>query len=230
MFIIKIVAIIPARGGSKRLPRKNIKMMNGKPMIAYSIEAAKQSKYIDRVIVSTDDDEIADVSREYGAEVMMRPSELAQDDTASMPVFKHIHENLMSEIYVTDAYVILQPTSPLRTVKDVDNAIGIFIENDCYSVIGVCLNPHPAEWLYSIKDGFMVSTSKNCGVRSQDAEKLYLLNGAMFVVRPDAIGSGVMINESSKPYIMPQERSIDIDTFLDFKTAEELMRLHSDEE
>lgn len=230
MSVIKIVVIIPARGGSKRLPGKNIKMMNGKPMIAYSIEAGRQSKYIDRIIVSTDDDEIADVSKEYGAEVLMRPSELAQDDTASMPVFKHVHEHLLSENYVADTYVILQPTSPLRTVKDIDDAIGIFIEKECYSVIGVYLNPHPIEWLYSIKKGLMVPTSKDCVVRSQDAEKLYLLNGAIFVARSDAIKSGVMISESSRPYIMPAEKSIDIDTLLDFKIAEELMRLHSDEE
>jgi len=223
VFVIKIVAIIPARGGSKRLPGKNIKIMKGKPMIAYSIEAAKKSKNIDRVIVTTDYDDIAETSKEYGAEVIRRPDELAQDDTPSMPVFRQVHGSLVSEGYKADAYVILQPTSPLRTKDDIDSAIKIFEETGCYSVIGVCQNPYPIEWLYKIKDGKMVQHSKNNMARSQDAEKLYLSNGAMFVLRPEALISGVMITEESRPYIMPQERSIDIDTIADFKMAETIM-------
>ena len=220
---MKTLCIIPARGGSKRLPGKNIRTINGKPLIAYSIEAAKQSRNIDRVIVTTDYDDIAEVSREYGAEVIRRPDDLAQDDTPSMPVFRQVHETLVSEGYEADAYVILQPTSPLRTKEDIDRAIKIFEETKCYSVIGVCPNPHPVEWLYSIKDGKMVQHAKNNTVRSQDAEKLYLPNGAMYVIWPKALMSGVMITEDSRPYIMSQERSIDIDTLIDFKTAEIFM-------
>lgn len=221
--MLNIVAIIPARGESKRLLGKNIKLMNGKPMIAYSIEAAKQSKNIDRVIVTTDYDDIAEVSRELGAEVIRRSENLAQDDTPSMPVFKHVHETLVSEGYKTDAYVILQPTSPLRTKEDIDSAIKIFEETNCYSVVGVCINPHPVEWLYNIKNGKMVQYSKNNMARCQDAEELYISNGAMFVLRPEALMSGVMITEDSRPYIMPQEKSIDIDTIADFKMAEIFM-------
>ena len=131
----KICAIIPARGGSKGIPRKNIQLVAGKPLIAYSIEKALQSKHINRVLVSTDDNEIAHVANTYGAEVLMRPKQLAQDDTPDLPVIQHILQELKKhENYVPEYVVHIRPTCPLRSVSDIDSAIENIINIPCDSV------------------------------------------------------------------------------------------------
>src|SRR3989344_1132419 len=119
----KILAIIPARGGSKGIPGKNIKLLAGKPLIAHSIEAARNSRFINRVIVSTDDEHIANAARKYGAEIIMRPKELAEDKTPMDPVLQHAVEFLEKENYIPEAVMLLQPTSPLRTTEHINEAI-----------------------------------------------------------------------------------------------------------
>ena len=119
---MKKIAIIPARGNSKRLPGKNIKLLYGKPMIAYAIEEAKKSKYVDEVVVTSDDDEILNISKEYGADVIKRPSELAYDDTPTIEAIRHAVAHMGDDLVV----VLLQPTSPLRTVKDIDKCILLY--------------------------------------------------------------------------------------------------------
>lgn len=218
-----VIAIIPARGGSKGVPHKNIRLLCGKPLVAYSIEAALGSEYIDRVVVSTEDEEIAQVSREYGAEVVRRPSELAQDGTPSLPVYQHAIRHLgETEDYRPEITVVLQPTSPLRLAEDIDRAIESFVEAKCDSVVGVCEVEHPPHWMYTltgnrlkplIKDGEKVG-------RRQDAPKVYRLNGAVYVTSRDMMmKENRLLGRDTRAYIMPLERSIDIDTELDFKLA-----------
>jgi CMP-N,N'-diacetyllegionaminic acid synthase len=223
-----ILAIIPARGGSRGIPRKNVRLLCGKPLIAYTIEAALSSKLIDRVVVSTEDEEIAEVSKKYGAEVISRPPELGQDDTPSLPVYQHAIRHLeKAEDYRPEIIVILQPTSPLRLVEDIDRAIAEFLKRKYDSIVSICEVEHPPHWMYTlarnrlkpvIKDGESVT-------RRQDAPKMYRLNGAVYVTSREVImKENRLIGRDTGAHIMPLERSIDIDTELDFKLADLLMR------
>ena len=149
-----IVAVIPARGGSKRLPRKNIIDLNGKSLIAYTIEAALKSKYINKVIVSTEDKEIAEVAEKFGAKVpFIRPAKLASDTASTLGVLKHAvtfiekEENKKIDIVIT-----LQPTSPLRTVHHIDESIEKFLKNNFDSLVSIKSTKYPAQWLMKSKD------------------------------------------------------------------------------
>lgn len=224
----KILAIIPARGGSKGTPRKNIRLLCGKPLFAYTIETALGSKYIDRVVVSTEDREIAEIAKGCGAEVIPRPLELAKDDTPSLPVFQQVIKHLSeTENFHPDIIVILQPTSPLRTVEDINGAIQKFLETACDSVVSVCEVECTPFWMYTLEGGTLkpVIEGSDKISRCQDTPKVYRLNGAVYVTHRNIImeqsrvGGGDM-----RAYIMPIERSVDIDTELDFKLAELLMK------
>ena len=149
----RLLAIIPARGGSKRLPRKNILDLAGKPLIAWTIEAALNSKYIDRIVVSTDDQEIANISIKYGAEVpFLRPKSLATDDASSIDTVI----NVLGEVEIINQHyeyiVLLQPTSPLRTEIDIDKAIELLEKKSADSVISVCEVDHPSHWINTLPD------------------------------------------------------------------------------
>jgi len=223
-----IVAIIPARGGSKGIPRKNVKLLCGKPLIAYAIEAALSSKYIGRVVVSTEDKEIAEVAGEYGAEVIERPAELARDDTSSFLVCQHVIRYL-EEIknFYPDVVVVLQPTSPRRIVEDVDRAVEKFLEADCDTVVSVCEAEHPPHWMYTLEGDRMkpVIPGGEKITRRQDTPKIYRLNGAVYVTSRDIImNENRVLGNDTRAYIMPIERSIDIDTELDFQFADLLMK------
>jgi len=222
-----ITAIIPARGGSKSVPRKNIRLLNGKPLMYYTIKEAQSSNYIHRLFVSTEDSEIAEIAKGYGAEVVPRPVELAQDDTPSLPVYQQVIEHL-EEVgtFYPDVVVILQPTSPLRTAEDIDDAIEELLRIDCDSVVSVCEAEHPPEWMCKLEGDrlkFMIEGG-NRVTRRQDAPRTYRLNGAVYVTTRDIIMKQNMITgDDTRAYIMPLERSIDIDTDLDFKLAEILI-------
>ena len=223
-----VLAVIPARGGSKGIPRKNVRLLCGKPLITYTIETALRSKLIDRVVVSTEDEEIAKVSKKHGAEVISRPLELAQDDTPSLPVYQHAIKHLEKmEDYRPDIIVILQPTSPLRIVDDIDRAIEEFLKGSYHSIASVCEVEHPPHWMYTLAGERLkplIEEGKNV-VRRQDAPKMYRLNGAVYVTSRDIkMKENRMSGRDTRAYIMPLERSIDIDTELDFKLAELLMR------
>jgi N-acylneuraminate cytidylyltransferase/CMP-N,N'-diacetyllegionaminic acid synthase len=225
----KIIAIIPARGGSKGLPRKNIKPLAGRPLIYYTIYEALKSNYLDRIIVSTEDEEIAKISKDCGAELpFMRPKELAMDNTPTLPVLQHaIHYLEEKENYYPDIIVLLEPTSPLRNNKDIDSAIKKFIESRYNTVVTVCKVDYPPHWVYKLEGGKLKPFIKNGKkiTRRQDAPDLYRLNGAIYVIKRDLIMiENKILCDNMDGVIMPLEKSIDIDSELDFFIAEKLMK------
>jgi len=220
----KILAVITARAGSKRLPNKNILNLAGKPLIAWTIDEAKKSKYIDKLIVSTDSKEIAEISKYYGAEVpFMRPLELAIDTADSISVLKHSIEFFKNKF---DYILLLQPTSPLRTVKDIDKAI-IILNNKTKAVVSVCETEHSPLWSNILPEdlsmkNFIRSEIKN--KRSQDLPKYYRLNGAIYIAETKYFyKNNGFLGDKTKAYIMSQQNSVDIDTELDFKFCEILI-------
>lgn len=214
-----ILAMIPARGGSKGIKDKNITPLAGKPLITYTIEAALQSRYIDRVVVSTDSEKIAEVARAAGADVpFLRPAELASDTAKSIDAVLHCIE------FVGDytIFVLLQPTSPLRTAEDIDAAIETFI---LHGEKGLCsvneIGDHPI--LTRTMDGEGVLQpllNTNSTVRRQDMPVFYHVNGAIYINRIDEINRDTSFNDNPVGYVMPRERSVDIDTVEDLKIAE----------
>jgi CMP-N,N'-diacetyllegionaminic acid synthase len=224
----KILALIPARGGSKGVPRKNIKLLAGKPLIAYTIEVAKKCRHLDRVIVSTDDEEIARISKKYGAEIMERPKILATDKSKFIDaIFYHLKE-FKKEKWIPEIIILLQPTSPLRTLSDLDGAIELFLKNECESVVSVSDSEHPLQWSFRKKGKYLnpiFGWKYFKGIMRQDVEKTYFPNGAIFISTPKAL----YINKSfyskkTLPYVMPLERSVDIDNITDFLIAESAIK------
>ena len=235
-----VLTVITARGGSTTLPRKNIVPFCGKPMIAYSIQAALNARRagapIDRVIVSTDDVEIADISRKFGADVpFMRPPELAKSDTPSLPVVQHAIAFAEQESAFTyDWILLLQPTSPLRTGDDILAALALIAEPGTTAVISItnANTSHPRK-LKLIVEGILQPFQDDGfqPVRRQDfGYDVYKTNGAIYLARRDVLmQEGSFYGNCPRPLLMPAERSIDIDTQLDFDMAEFLYRRqHSD--
>lgn len=223
------IAIIPARSGSKGLKDKNIKELFGKPLIAYSIEAAVQSGLFDEVMVSTDSEVYADISKKWGAEVpFLRSEETASDSASSWDTVREVlagYKNLGKEF---DTVCLLQPTSPLRTCDDVKNAYQIYEKKNAKTVIGVCQTEHSPLWENTLpEDGAMDNfISKEHSQRRQALPKYYRINGAMYIVATDTIVNKGDIYENSYAYVMPTEKSIDIDTELDFIIAEKVMEYY----
>lgn len=230
-----VFCVIPARAGSKGLPGKNIKNLNGKPLIAYTIEQAKNSKYIDRVIVSTESLDIADISREYGAEVpFMRPKKLASDKSSIFNVLLHAIKWMEEkEKYSFDILVLLHATAPLRTIEDIDNSIKLLVDKNADNVFSVT-EAHRNPYFNMVEvHGKMVRRVKesNC-VNRQSAPQVFDMNASIYVWWKDIFKKKkCTFLKRSQFYIMPKERSIDIDDCLDFKIAEMLLRenLHSSE-
>jgi CMP-N,N'-diacetyllegionaminic acid synthase len=225
----KILAIIPARGGSKRVPKKNIKSLFGKPLIYYSINSALQSQYIDKVIVSTEDEEIKDISIQFGAEIVERPNNLAEDESSTIDVVFHVLDMLKENSYEPTLIILIQPTSPLRDNEDIDEAIELFLKSKCDILMSVCETQHPPFWCLKLEEGFLkpIFDNKYLSMRSQDLEKAYQPNGAIFITRPkDLTINKSFYSENAIPYIMPLEKSVDIDDEFDFMIAEFLMQRH----
>ncbi len=218
---MKILAIIPARGGSKGIPGKNIKLLAGKPLIAYSIEAARNSRFINRTIVSTDDEKIAKVAKKFGAEVIVRPKELAEDTTPMDPVLKHVVDSLEKENYVPDIVVLLQPTSPLRTTKHLDEAIEKFLNGNFDSLISVEINRNPQHEISEEK--YLIPAFKK--IENRDKRKpLIIENGAIYISKTDLIKKGKIRGEKIGYYEMDRYSSIDIDEPKDFEIVEQLFK------
>ena len=222
----KVIGIIPARGGSKRLPRKNILELCGKPLIAWTIEAGLKSKYLDRLIVTSEDDEILDISKKYGAEIIKRPFELATDTAKTIDAVKHVLENI-SEKY--DYVVLLQPTSPLRTAKHIDEAIELLMNKNADAIISICEVEHSPLWCNILPpDGSLVNFLREDVIdkRSQDLEKYYRINGAIYICKIDKLlnNGSFFLKENIYAYIMDKKSSIDIDEELDFKMAEVILK------
>lgn len=225
---MNILAIIPARGGSKGVPHKNIKLLAGKPLITYSIEAAKGSKYIDRVVVSTDDGEISKISKKYGAEVILRPEDLAQDESPTLDAVIHSLNVLEEDDYYADLIVLLQPTSPLRTSQNIDNATEILIDkfDRCDSVVSVCEFEHSPYWALKIEAGYLKPAfgDRYFKLRRQELPEIYMPNGSIFISKKDILLKHQNFYSGNvMPYFMSTDESVDIDTEMDFKIAETIL-------
>ncbi|MBN1342023.1 MAG: acylneuraminate cytidylyltransferase family protein [Phycisphaerae bacterium] len=219
-----VYAMIPARGGSRGIPRKNLVDFAGKPLIVHTINAALASQYIDRLMVSTEDDEIADVVRQAGAEVpFRRPAELATDTATGSAVSRHWLEWLKTEGHDPWAVMHLQATSPLRTADDIDRAVELLRRADDECVASVCpVTEHPA-YMYRLNGDRAVPFLDEEALPShrQRAEPVYRLNGAIFVTRfAAALAAGQFHLMPFAALVMPAERSIDVDTPLDLALAE----------
>jgi len=226
-----ILGIIPARGGSKGISRKNIKKLLGKPLISYTIDSAKKSELLKSIIVSTDDEEISAIAQEYGVEVpFLRPKELAGDKSSMVPVVQHAVRFMEGKDRVVyDYIVLLQPTSPLKTSEDIDATISKLIDtrsDNVYSVTELTENTYHPLRIKKI-DGDKVTPfweNETEGVQRQGLPKVYRRNGAIFAFTRDLIMNkdSIFGNEDSdtRGYIMPKERSVDIDSELDLLIAE----------
>ncbi len=218
------LAIIPARGGSKRLPRKNVLDLCSKPLIAYTIEAALKSKNINKVIVSSDDEEILDISKKFGADIIKRPIDLANDTATTFDTIKHTIDNFEKYDYI----VLLQPTSPLRNEKHIDEAIELLEKKKADAIVSVCEMEHSPLWSNTLpKDGNMSNFLKDeiLNKRSQDLDKFYRLNGAIYICKTEKLieNKSFLLKENIFAYIMNREYSIDIDEEIDFSIAQILM-------
>jgi CMP-N,N'-diacetyllegionaminic acid synthase len=226
----RFLGLIPARGGSKRLPRKNLLPLAGKPLLAWTIEAALAARHLDRVVLSTDDAEIAALGQRYGADVpFTRPASLAGDTATAHSVTVHALQTLAAAGDHYDYVVLLQPTSPLRTTEDIDRAIELLLDRQAGAVISVCETDHPPEWSNTLPpDGSMADFFRPGirGQRSQDLPKSYRLNGAIYIHRCETLlrDDSAAMDANSYAYIMPRERSVDIDSAIDFEIAQLFMQ------
>ena len=217
----RIIGWIPARGGSKGIPHKNIIDLCGKPLISYSITAALQSKYIDYVMVSTDDREIAEIAREGGAQIpFLRPAELASDTAKTVDAVVHTLQTLRDQGMEFDTMVLLQPTQPLRTAEDIDGAIETYMKAGCTPLVSVSLvEDHPL-LIRSIQDNQLVpllDVSSTC--RRQDMPDYYRVNGCIYINETAQIDENTSFNDNRLPFVMDNSHSVDIDAMRDLYMA-----------
>lgn len=214
---LSVLALITARGGSKGLPGKNIRLAHDRPLIDYTIAAARTARSVDRVVLSTDDDAIASVAAECGCEVpFRRPAELASDEARSIDVVLHALDQLAAH----DLVVLLQPTSPARTAWDIDEACRQLVSRGAPSCVSVTAASQSPYWMYRLEDEGRLHPLLELPVaasRRQDLPPVYVLNGAIYVARTDWLRvHGAFVGPGSVAHVMPPERSIDIDTLDDF--------------
>lgn len=228
--MLTVLAIISARGGSKSIPHKNIVAVAGKPLIAWTIEAALESILLDRVIVSTDDAAIAQVSRDCGAEVpFMRPADLARDNTPGIqPVIHAVQWLEENDHYRPDYVMLLQPTSPLRITEDINTAIRLAVEKGADSVVSVCQAHQHPYWMKQItEDGRLVDYAlpEHEYTYRQELPSVYTLNGAIYLTRSDILlEKGNFYTEKTYAYAMPPERSLDVDTEWDLQLVDLIIK------
>jgi CMP-N,N'-diacetyllegionaminic acid synthase len=226
------LALVVARGGSKGVPRKNIAPVGGKPLIAWTIAAALGSGFIDRLILSTDDQEIADVALSHGCEVpFLRPSELARDESSGFDVCEHALRWIEANGGgLPDYLLVLQPTSPLRTTADIDDAMRLIIARRAPALIGVCAAaPHPYIARRMLADGTLVDFHDfgEAPVRRQDYPPACCINGAIYIVTPETLlNLRTFQPPGTLAFMMPPERSLDIDTSWDLRVADLILSNH----
>ena len=225
---MKNIAIIPARSGSKGIKDKNIKLMNGKPLLAYSIEAAKESGVFDEIMVSTDSQKYADIAIQYGANVpFLRSEENSSDNSGSWEAVLEVLSNYRDMGRSFDAICLLQPTSPLRTGNDIAEAYRTFRENDVNALTSVCEVDHPPMWMMTLGKDKMLTEFKK---RSDDAPRqaldtYYRLNGAIYIRQIEYSADEICLKDDKEiAYIMDKKRSVDIDDAFDFAISEYLIK------
>lgn len=227
--VMKRIAIIPARSGSKGLKDKNVKLLAGKPMMAYTIEAAEQSGIFDCVHVSTDSSEYARIAQEYGADVpFLRSDELSGDTAGSWDVVRWTLEQYAGRGQAFGCIALLQPTSPLRTAEDIQNAYRIMQEKQADAVVGVCEMDHSPIWSNTLPedgnmDGFL---DRAANIGRQNLPAYYRINGAVYLVKDTILPNAetALYGAGTYAYVMPKQRSVDIDDAFDFTVAETVMR------
>lgn len=226
-----MLAIIPARGGSKGLPGKNIKELNGKPLIAYTIESALKSKYIDRVIVTTDVDDIAKVARQYGADVpFIRPAYLASDTASAIDVYLHATEFVMEETGAKiDKFMVLLPTTPMRTNKHIDNAVEFFNAKQAITLISVKEAETPVTWYMNRDENDRIVNAGfgagNAITNRQVNVKYYIPNGAIYILDYNLLKNNrTYYCGNTVGFEMSADDSVDIDTLTEFKFAEMIIK------
>jgi CMP-N-acetylneuraminic acid synthetase len=227
---VNILGLIPARGGSKAIPRKNIISLAGKPLIAYTCLAALESQRLNRVLTNTDDEAIAQISRQYGVNVpFLRPDPLASDEAPILPVIQHTLKWLLdAESYLPDLVVLLQPTSPLRTSTHIDDALGLMEASEADTLVSVQEVPHhfsPGSLMQLDEQGFLQSYQRGEMIlRRQEKPRFYARNGpAILAVRRDVLESGRLYGDKVLPYLMGRFESIDVDDIFDLTLVEALL-------
>ena len=228
----KCLGLVVARGGSKGIPGKNLRKLAGKPLISHTFCSAKGSELLDKVVLSTDSEEIAATGRQEGVEVpFIRPPELATDEAPTLPVIEHALDWLIENSgYVPDVVVLLQPTAPLRQSRHIDEAVGCLLSSDADSIVSVCevpghYNPH---WQFRLEGGFIqVFTGEalhDIVTRRQNLPQTYTRNGAVYAIHTEALmRTGTLFGDSCLAYIMPPEVSVNIDALEDLERAEALL-------
>jgi len=218
-----VLAIIPARGGSKGIPHKNIADVNGRPLISYTISAAKDCPYIDRILVSTDDGQIAKISREYGADVpFLRPDYLSSDTAKSIDAVLHAIDFCKVNDRAYDIVILLQPTSPLRTGADVTGALDYFVQNHCDSLLSLTeIEEHPVltRQMDDETKRLKPILSMQSTVRRQDMQPFYHVNGAIYINYCRDLTRETSLNDNHYGYVIPSPHGLDIDTLGDLELA-----------
>lgn len=232
--MLRVLGIVTARGGSKGIPGKNTTLVGGKPLLAYTADAAHASRHLTRVVLSTDDDEIARVGRELGLEVpFMRPAELARDDTPTLPVLQDVVRRLEAAGERYDAIFILQPTNPLRLAEDIDGAIELLEQTGADSVISFSDvgERHPARMKFIDPEGRVQDppfAEAFEGQRRQDLPKLYLRDGSVYVTRRDVLMEKNSVKgEDCRAWMIPPERACNVDVPFDLFLVECLLQYHA---
>jgi CMP-N-acetylneuraminic acid synthetase len=218
----KILAIIPARGGSKRLVKKNILKLAQKPMLAWSIEAALGSKYIENILVTSDDDEILNIASSYDVQTIKRPMELALDTSSTFDTIKHAIANTEADF---DYVILLQPTSPLRDARHINEAIELLNKKSADAIISVCEMEHSPLWSNTLDKNRSMKNFLDKNIinkRSQELQKYYRLNGAIYICKKSLLlkEKTFFISDNIYAYEMDRKSSIDIDEEIDFKLAQ----------
>jgi CMP-N,N'-diacetyllegionaminic acid synthase len=221
---MSILALIPARGGSKGIPRKNIKELCGKPLIAWSIEVALNADFVDHVVVSTDDEEIAKIALNYGAEVpFLRPPELAQDETPGIDPVLHA----LGKLPKFDSILLLQPTSPLRNVSDIDGILKMCQEHQAPAAVSICESSKHPNWMFYCGENGNLSPYEDLPIakRRQELPKIYTVNGALYLAKTSwLLEHKSFFSPDTLGYTMPSDRSEDIDSPFDWEVVEFLMK------
>lgn len=225
----KIIGIITARSGSKSLPNKNIKLLNGKPLIAYTIETAIKSKVFDYLMVSTDSPKYAKIAEEFGANVPFLRSEVNANDTATSWAVCEEVLNKLDEKF--DIVMLLQPTSPFRTVQNIQGSLELFMEKNADVVVSVTKTTHPVEWCNTLPEDHSLHNfvkEEYANTRRQDLPQSYITNGVIYIIKSHLIEPDLnLFCKNSYAYVMDEDISIDIDTERDFMLAQALLNMNN---